>query len=196
MFHSVGILGILNPSLRESVLNLTPMNLLLTAFLFFWGNGVFSTKLSKAAFSAFSIGFIIEVIGVKTGVLFGEYYYGDPLGFKLFDVPLMMGVNWLILSFSSIGIVFKVVKSKILQVVFASLLMVFLDFLIEPVAMKLGFWTWASNEIPLQNYLMWFISGLLVNSIVIFYLPKMHFRTSLFVFSTQVYFFALLNLIE
>ena len=34
------------------------------------------------------IGFVIEVIGVKTGYVFGSYSYGDSLGFKILEVPV------------------------------------------------------------------------------------------------------------
>ena len=156
LFHTIGIFGISNPSWRDDFLSLTPINLLITAFLLFWGNGVFSNRLIKTAVIVFGIGFVIEVIGVKTGALFGTYSYGDPLGVKLFEVPLMIGVNWLVLSFSSIGIASKMFKSKILQVIASSLLLVALDFLIEPVAIKLNFWSWNGGYIPPQNYLMWF----------------------------------------
>ena len=94
-------------------------------FLLLWGNGKNSVSLIKAVFFAFSLGFIIEVLGVQTGVLFGAYSYGDPLGFKVFDVPLLIGVNWLILSFSSLGIAGKILNSSMFQVILSSLLMVF-----------------------------------------------------------------------
>ena len=184
-----------SPSWRDDFLRLTPVNLLITGFLLFWGNGVFSNRLIKTALIVFGIGFFIEVIGVKTGALFGEYYYGNPLGLKLFEVPLIIGVNWLVLSFSSTGIACKIFKSKMLQIVASSFLLVALDFLIEPVAVKLDFWTWIHGDIPIKNYLMWFVTGLLVNGVVIFCTDKIHFRTSLFVFFTQVYFFALLNIL-
>ena len=38
----------------------------------------------------------------------------------------------------------------------AAVIMVTLDFLIEPVAISLGFWFWTTPDIPLQNYLGWF----------------------------------------
>jgi putative membrane protein len=41
---------------------------------------------------------------------------------------------------------------------------VLFDWLMEPVAVKLGFWTWLSLDIPVYNYVCWFIvsAGLLV----------------------------------
>jgi len=33
----------------------------------------------------------------------------------------------------------------------------FFDFILEPVAVKLNFWTWNNGDIPLYNYLCWFL---------------------------------------
>jgi putative membrane protein len=42
-----------------------------------------------------------------------------------------------------------------LEVSAAAILMVFLDFLMEPVAVKLGFWFWQGGIIPAYNYICW-----------------------------------------
>ena len=112
------------PEFKIQVVALTPMNLLLTAVLLIWGLGVFNAKLVYAMLAAFILGYLVEVAGVASGLLFGEYEYGKPLGWKLFDVPLIIGVNWLILSFSSLGIVGRFISNSFIKVVFASLLMV------------------------------------------------------------------------
>ena len=43
------------------------------------------------------LGFGVEVIGVETGLLFGDYEYGSGLGPKVLKVPMLMGVLWWIL---------------------------------------------------------------------------------------------------
>ena len=47
------------------------------------------------------LGFFIEVIGVKTGFIFGSYYYGAAMGIKILAVPLLIGLNWSILVYST-----------------------------------------------------------------------------------------------
>lgn len=194
MFQTIGIVGISIPDLKEFTVLLTPMNLLLTALLMIWGSPINSSYVI-AAIIAFSIGYIVEVFGVNTGVLFGEYSYGPPLGIKLFDTPLMIGVNWFILSFSSLGIASIFSNSFVLRAVISAGLMVLLDVIIEPIAIKLDFWTWAQGDIPLQNYIMWFITALVINLIVSFIIKRYPKNVSLYVFGIQVYFFAILNLI-
>ena len=193
IFYTVGIVGVSFTEFRNQVLVLTPLNLLLTALLLIWGLGVFNSKLLYAIGASFIIGYSLEVLGVSSGILFGEYQYGKTLGWKLFDVPIIIGVNWLILSFSSLGIVGRFISNSFLKVVFASLLMVLLDFLIEPIAIELDFWTWTEVDVPFQNYVMWFFSAILINSLVSQFLKEINFKISLFVFLSQVYFFTILN---
>jgi len=39
--------------------------------------------------------FSIEVLGIKTGKIFGSYFYGKSLGFKIFETPVLIGLNWI-----------------------------------------------------------------------------------------------------
>jgi len=43
--------------------------------------------------------FFIEVLGVKTGKIFGSYFYGKSLGFKIFETPVIIGLNWIFLIY-------------------------------------------------------------------------------------------------
>lgn len=45
--------------------------------------------------------FALEVIGVKTGLVFGEYYYGKTFQISLFQVPVIIGWNWVIVIVST-----------------------------------------------------------------------------------------------
>ena len=195
LFYSVGIIGISISEFRNQIVALTPLNLLITAVLLIWGNGVYNSKLIYAVCITFLLGYVVEVLGVASGILFGEYQYGQTLGWKLMDVPIIMGVNWLILSFSSLGIIGKINSNSFLKVIMASLIMVVLDVLIEPIAIKLDFWTWADVNVPVQNYIMWFFSALIINSIIQRLVKEIHFQTSVFVFSAQICFFIFLNII-
>lgn len=111
-----------------------------------------------------SIGFIIELIGVNTGRIFGEYTYGSTLGFKVLGTPPVIGLNWFIVCYLA-GYVtdWLIPKLNILiKTAIAAMLIVLLDILIEPDAISQGMWNWAETDVPLQNYLAWFVVGLFI----------------------------------
>lgn len=193
--HFVGLVGLSLPGFRHLFLPLTPLNLLLTLVTFYKVNNDFSGKLLLLSFLVFLIGFSVEAVGVETGILFGSYSYGAPFGFKLFETPIMIGVNWLFLALSSYGIVKYFTKKSIWLILLPPILMVALDFLVEPVAMKLGFWGWKNDVIPVQNYLMWFVTSLFIHALIQWFSPKINAKISFVIFGTQTVFFAVLNFV-
>ena len=193
IFHVVGVVG-LSSDYQDLFLRLTPLNLLLSLGLFIWANNDFSVQFYKVVAILFVLGFLVEVIGVSTGVLFGEYTYGATLGFKLFETPLMIGVNWILLSLASFGISSFFLKKQLPIILLSSLLMVLMDVLIEPIAISLDFWTWALGDIPLQNYVMWFFVSLIMNALISFNRLKIDYRISFGLLLSQILFFTLLSL--
>ena len=189
-----GLIGIGIPAYREFFLSFTPLNLLLTWVIFFKINKVFSPRFLILSLIIYMIGFSVEGIGVATGALFGNYSYGSTFGFKLFETPLMIGVNWLFLALSTYGIVQYFTKKALWLILLPPVLMTSLDYLVEPVAMKLDFWSWENDSIPLQNYAMWFLTSLFIHSIIYLFKPKINTKISIVVFSVQVLFFGVLNI--
>lgn len=114
--------------------------------------------------------FMIELAGVKTGALFGSYVYGETLQPQLWNVPLAIGFAWLALIISATVVAQYLLPSRFLQkpapaALLIALLMVIFDFFMEPAATKLGYWTWNTGAIPLQNYLAWFVFGFILSYI-------------------------------
>ena len=196
VFYTVGITGLSLDFSRELFLRLTPFNLLLTLGIFFWANGKFNAVFLRSFILVFLIGFFVEVAGVKTGVLFGHYQYGAPLGWKLWNVPLLIGVNWFVLAIAALGVARYFTSKPWAQLMRAALLMVLLDVLIEPVAIKLDFWNWEGNIVPLQNYVMWFVTALVVQAVLVFSRVELDRKLGLILFGIQAYFFMALNLIS
>ncbi len=133
----------------------TPYTLLLTCFVFLIHSPLADKKFLVAFFSIAFLGFIIEVIGVKTGLVFGKYSYGEGLGFKLLEVPLIISINWAMLICAGIRIVSGIFANKITSLVVAALLVTLIDLLIEQVAPKLDFWQFEGGLPGLHNYLGW-----------------------------------------
>ncbi|MEA5258112.1 carotenoid biosynthesis protein [Arcicella aquatica] len=164
LMYLVGFIGLMIPLTREYFKLLSPFNLWISLILLLLFQQDFQLKFILFAIITFLIGFFVEVLGVHTGIIFGQYYYGKTLGIQLFDVPIVIGANWFILVYSSGHIIEKLFKNlnpffgrNILLSTVAASLMVCLDLIIEPVAIRLDFWQWHFNKIPIQNYVGWFI---------------------------------------
>lgn len=63
----------------------------------------------------------------------------------------------------------------------------------EPVAMKLDYWNWQDQVIPIQNHLAWFIIALLVFSVVVFTKINLKKKTLWYYVIVQWFFFLALN---
>ena len=191
IIHLVGGVALSLDSVKSIFLLLTPFNLALTFGLLIWGNDDFSINFFKVISVLFLIGFFVEVIGVYSGLLFGEYHYGKTLGFQFFGVPLIIGVNWLLLVMSSFAVSSYFVSNSIFKVVLSSIIMVLLDLMIEPVAIRLDFWHWESDVIPLQNYIMWFLVAVIMNLILTFNRFKFNVKLGFGLLISQILFFTL-----
>jgi putative membrane protein len=163
VFHLVGLLGFLIPALTPYFLKLVPFHLLLMFAVIIFAYNADVKRLLLFVSGVFLCGFLVEVLGVHTGKIFGSYYYGDTLGYKIAAVPLLMGVNWVILIFS-IGQMMKALKirNSILASAIGAAILVGFDFFLEPVAMKFNYWQWDWHEIPVQNYIAWYIVSVIL----------------------------------
>lgn len=208
LFHITGVLGILFTPYKDWFVNSTPL-VLLTMFILLSNTHIKYIKAYSLFFLiAFIIGMSTEIIGVNTGLLFGHYQYGKVLGPKIFGVPFLIGLNWFVIVFCSGTLLTQCIDllqrkwnvniaksaSTVFIVVGGAAITTCFDFILEPVAVKLDFWSWENGQIPVFNYACWFIiSAILL--IVKMYLKKISvnsFATSLLFI--QAVFFLLLNL--
>jgi len=164
LFHAVGLIGCSLPATDILFLKLVPWHLLLMTLVIIYNHDQLWGRFFVFGLLIFVIGFTAELIGVHTGWLFGNYAYGETLGTQLFRVPLMIGVNWFLLTYST-GVLLQRsrIKSRIIRILAGALILVLLDASIEPMAMHFDYWHWTDNHIPLKNYVCWFgLSALLL----------------------------------
>ena len=154
--YLAGIVGLLLPTTLPWFKALTPFNLILSAAILFSFHTHWNRPFLLFCVVSYLTGFFVEVAGVATGFIFGQYTYGPTLGFKVLEVPLIIGLNWLMLIYSTGSICSKIPAHPALKAFLASSLMVILDLFIEPVAVAYDFWNWEGGMIPLQNYVAWF----------------------------------------
>lgn len=166
--HFFGLIGLLIPFTRPWFEAVTPINLILSATLLLYFHRDWNITFLFFVLFIVLAGYWVEVIGVKTQLIFGAYFYKTALGFKVLNVPVIIGVNWLILVYAA-GSVVSLLKSHFfIKSMLAAALMLGLDYVIEPVAISHNFWEWADPQVPLQNYLGWFMVSFVLENV--FYL--------------------------
>src|SRR5947209_2799209 len=100
IFYMVGRLGLGSERYSHTFQALIPLNLILSAcFAFAYEERKNFSFLLRCAL-IFVAGWLIEWLGVHTGFIFGHYQYGNGLGFKIQRIPLLIGLNWLLLIYS------------------------------------------------------------------------------------------------
>jgi uncharacterized membrane protein len=161
IMHGVGLWGMLLSEEPQYFARLTPVNLLVCGGVLAAFHQPWNRKFGIFAAAVFALGFLVEVLGVKTGWPFGEYRYGQALGLQLAEVPLLIGLNWLLLTYCSGLVITGLVRNHLARIFVAAALMVAMDYLIEPVAVKFDFWSWDHHQIPIGNYLGWFAVAVL-----------------------------------
>lgn len=196
IFYCVGLLGLVNPATKLLFINLIPLALLLSfGLLLVFHNSGITRKDFLVFITIFGLSFLLEAVGVKTGIIFGDYTYGDSLGIKIFQTPLIIGINWLFLTYTVTSITDRLPFSNRLKILTAPILMVIYDLALEQVAPSLDMWSWANSTIPMQNYLAWyFISLGLIALLKIFRIDTRN-PLSFTLFACQFIFFAILVLI-
>ena len=191
IFISIGLIGFFSPC-QSMFKSLSSYNLLLTFILVLISFKNDLKNFSILLLITFTIGFISEQIGVHTGYLFGNYSYSDNLGLKIYGVPVIIGINWAILSIGSWHLCKNITKLKIVNILIASILMTTFDFAMEPTAIELDYWKWENGIIPIYNYISWF----LVSISVIFFcsiFQKNYSGITKIVFVSQFVFFIILS---
>jgi uncharacterized membrane protein len=106
-------------------------------------------------------GLAIEVVGVSTGLPFGEYRYLDSLGAQLLGVPLVVALAWTMMAYPAY-VVSEVVGGSVLRrSVVGGWALASWDLFLDPQMVQAGHWEWATTGpalagIPVTNYAAWF----------------------------------------
>lgn len=132
----------------------------------------FGARRGAVALVAVSLfGYLIEGFGVATGLPYGEFYYGEPLGPRIFGlVPYLLPLSYVPLVIGAVAVV-AAARTPARRIILGGLLLVVIDGVLDPGAASLGFWIWPGGGpyygIPLSNYVGWLISGLIASALVI-----------------------------
>lgn len=184
---------------REAFLEMTSLNLLLMFVLLLWTEERITTSLIYSLVIIFITGVVTEVIGVNTGILFGSYTYGDFFGIKVFDVPLLIGINWFCIVYCCYVLTARFIGTGrytfVLTPLITALLTTAFDWIMEPAAVLLNFWKWEGDVIPFLNYASWFMITFLLVRIMLIIDPPRSNRFAIYLLAIQASFFIFLRLV-
>lgn len=192
LVYICGSIGMIyNPSF---FIPFTPYSLLLTCFVFIINQPFKQLNFLRAFLSIAIIGYAIEVIGVKTGLIFGIYHYGNSLGFKYLDVPIIISLNWSLIVCAATIFAHKVSSNYLVIPLIAAAIGTSIDFIMEQVVFKLDFWYFKSGIAQTHNYIAWFL--IIFISALVFkkHLSQLNYTSSLFVLILQLVFFGIIYL--
>ncbi len=193
IIYLVGLIGLSIPLTQSIFIGLTPITLLLTFLLLVIYHRSENLKRDLIIFIIiFLSGFLIEVIGVKTGDIFGNYRYGNALGLKFLETPLIIGLNWLMLCYVTTSIISRFRLNKVPVVILASLMMFIYDIILEQVAPQLDFWYWENGVVPVQNFVSWFFISVILNSLIQYFSVSTTNKLSISVYLIQSSFFVMI----
>jgi len=165
------------------------IGLIFTMFCFFHGRIYFTVApVLVLLLVSIPVTFAAEYAGVKTGMLFGAYHYGNILGpLALNTVPFLVPLSWFMFMYGGTIITNEVMAwgaeksglgaapKAVAVITFAlvdSFLMTALDMLIDPIWVSRGTWAWdeVANlspahlyyNIPVHNYFGWLVTSFVV----------------------------------
>lgn len=191
ILHTVGIFGM--ALAKEWFIPLTPLNLIVSGYFVL-------RHAEKPRYGLYlliaALAFGIEAIGVATGFPFGDYSYEQALGPHIIEVPLLIGLLWLLLLQGALHLCSKWVKGFFPRVLLVALMLTGVDLLIEPVAMDFAYWQWYGEDVPLNNYLGWFGTAFILGGLGHRFDPNFgNNRVAGVFFLVQVGFFISINLL-
>lgn len=192
IFFGVGVAGFTFGATRELFQQLVPLNLIVSTVLLFCFHENWSLK-HVLVFTALAVaGFLVEMAGIHTGLVFGSYSYGSALGLKLFSTPALIGVNWLVLIYA-IYVLFPAINQRWFYPFLGSAFLVVYDVVMEPVAMATDMWNWEGGSVPMKNYITWYMVSVVMLYSLRFFGIHYRNRVAQWLLAIQFIFFLILN---
>ena len=120
------------------------------------------------------VSYLMEEIGVRTGLIFGAYHYGNGLGTKLGHVPILIPLAWFMMIYPSRavakamlnGIDLRSIRGITALSATAAFVMTAWDVVMDPGMALGGSWIWEKGGayfgVPRHNYLGWLLTTFLV----------------------------------
>jgi isopentenyl-diphosphate Delta-isomerase len=151
---------------------LSGLNVVLFAIPAFWATrrwlGWRDASLLWAVLGIYAL--LIETSAIFTGFPYGHFGYSDLLGAKLFGVtPWTVFLGWTPLIVGAYATARAVSSSVTIRVLLTTLIATSFDLVLDPGAVRLGFWRYGNSDgfygVPLSNFAGWLVTCLLASII-------------------------------
>ncbi len=163
-FYLVGLLLFCIPFTRSLFILLIPASLLLViGIAFYFHRNWTTTTIGWFLFIIIS-SFLLEMMGISTGKVFGHYRYGSGLGWQIAGTPPLIGINWLFLVYASNGLAGRITSHVWSKIPLAATIMIFYDLVVEMVAPAMQMWRFTTPYPPASNFIAWFLAGLVYHT--------------------------------
>lgn len=193
-FYAVGLLLFMLPLTRPLFVHITAPSLLLVFIAVFYHHRRWDIK-TICMFVVVAISsFLVEAKGVTSGELFGHYRYDSALGIKLFNTPLIIGLNWLFLVYASNSIATRITNSALYKILLGAVLMVAYDMVMELAAPPMNMWHFDSFYPPMENFIMWFVVSCLFHTLFVIFKIDIDNAPARALFWIQILFFTIIGL--
>jgi carotene biosynthesis associated membrane protein len=120
-------------------------------------------------------GWLVEVVGVHTGVPFGSYEYTGSLGPRLLGVPVVIPFAWAMMAYPALLVGRRLVGAhRPATPLVAGWALASWDVFLDPQMVQAGHWRWADptpalpgvEGVPLTNHAGWFVAAVVLMTVL------------------------------
>lgn len=123
-------------------------------------------------------GYVAELVGVHTGVPFGDYAYAATLGPAPWDVPLVVPLAWTMMAYPLLLVGRRITRRYAFLV--GGFGLAAWDVFLDPQMVRDGHWRWADPSpslpgvegVPLTNHLGWLVVATVLMALLDRVLPR------------------------
>ncbi|MEO7540313.1 MAG: isopentenyl-diphosphate Delta-isomerase [Pyrinomonadaceae bacterium] len=106
----------------------------------------------------------IETLAIATGFPYGHFGYSDLLGYRILGyTPWTVSLAWTPLVLAAYAVARTTCGSPVLRIALFALLLIVFDLVLDPGAVRLGFWEYGDGGdyygVPFTNFAGWIFSG-------------------------------------
>ncbi len=111
-----------------------------------------------------ALALIVETLAIVTGFPYGHFGYSDLIGYRLFGyAPWTVALAWTPLVLAAYAVARRTINNAVFRIAAIASTLVVFDLVLDPGAVKLGFWRYEGGGlyygVPLSNFLGWLFTG-------------------------------------